>query len=86
VRYTCAALRCINRLFFWVREESPGVDECGSSEARSACKSGTKAKGEEFEPSVDRKAHNGFRDHRFRGNRNRPGKKQADGIQPSTPR
>jgi hypothetical protein len=38
------------------------VDESARNQARKPCKSPPSAEGEGFEPSVDRKAHNGFRD------------------------
>jgi hypothetical protein len=47
---------------FWGREGPPGVDERRSNGAQTPCKSTTSTEGEGFEPSVDRKAHNGFRD------------------------
>ena len=56
----CTALH--KSALFWGREGPPGVDQQREIDAEKACKSATSAEGEGFEPSVDRKAHNGFRD------------------------
>jgi hypothetical protein len=60
VRVRCTALH--KSALFWGREGSPGVDQRREIEAKKPCKETTSAEGEGFEPSVDRKAHNGFRD------------------------
>jgi len=64
VRCTCAALRCTNRAFSGVERGRLGPKKNGQIGSETSCKSATSTEGEGFEPSVDRKAHNGFRDSR----------------------
>jgi hypothetical protein len=55
-------VRCTDRPLFGGREGPSGANQSRRRDDQSSCDKPTSAEGEGFEPSVDRKAHNGFRD------------------------